>query len=66
MIWTWYELVAGQQVLFPSLADAGYLSAVPLAVLAMLTFPSRDQRVALRVRTLLDDCITATSLDQTT
>jgi catechol 2,3-dioxygenase-like lactoylglutathione lyase family enzyme len=36
---------------------------VPLAVLAMLTFPGRDQRVALRVRTLLDDCITATSLD---
>jgi hypothetical protein len=45
VIWTWYELVAGQQVLFPSLADAGYLSAVPLAVLAMLTFPGRDQRV---------------------
>jgi hypothetical protein len=41
VIWTWYELAAGQQVPFPSLADANYLSAVPLAVLAMLTFPSR-------------------------
>src|SRR5436305_13440853 len=29
-IWTWYEVVQGREVPFPSLADVGYLSAVPL------------------------------------
>ena len=31
-IWSYYELVVGQQVPFPSFADLGFLGAVPLAV----------------------------------
>jgi diguanylate cyclase (GGDEF)-like protein len=62
VIWTWYELVAGRQVPFPSLADAGFLGAVPLAVLAMLALASSDGRVAWRARALLDGCIIATAL----
>jgi hypothetical protein len=30
--WAWYETVLGREVPFPSLADVGYLAAVPLAV----------------------------------
>jgi hypothetical protein len=32
--WTWYETVLGRDVPFPSLADVGYLAAVPLAAAA--------------------------------
>jgi diguanylate cyclase len=62
VIWTWYELIAGREVPFPSLADVGFLAAVPLAVLAMLAFPSGDRRGTSRARTLLDGCIIAASL----
>jgi diguanylate cyclase (GGDEF)-like protein len=61
-IWTWYELIAGRPVPFPSPADAGFLSAVPLAVAAVLTFPVRDRRTASQVRAVLDGCIIAVSL----
>jgi diguanylate cyclase (GGDEF)-like protein len=50
-VWTWYEVVAGDEVPFPSLADAGFLVMVPLTLVgmaAMLNF----KRSALR--TLLD------------
>jgi hypothetical protein len=32
--WTWYETVLHRDVPFPSLADVGYLAAVPLAAAA--------------------------------
>src|SRR6266566_3368107 len=35
-IWSYYELVVGQQVPFPSFADLGFLGAVPLAVAGSL------------------------------
>ena len=36
-IWTWYESVLGRDVPFPSLADVGYLGAVPFAAAALLS-----------------------------
>jgi hypothetical protein len=38
--WTWYETVLGREVPFPSLADVGYLVAVPLAAAALRACPS--------------------------
>jgi diguanylate cyclase len=61
-IWFWYEQVAHWELPFPSLADLGYLGAIPLAVLAMLAFPGRAQRLAVQVRSLLDGGIVAASL----
>src|SRR6202165_3406252 len=61
-IWTYYELVKGQQVPFPSLADLGYLGAVPLAVAGVLSFPSAPNRAASLLRTILDALLIAGSL----
>jgi diguanylate cyclase len=61
-IWFWYEQVAHWELPFPSLADLGYLGAIPLAVLAMLAFPARAERLAVQVRSLLDGGIVAASL----
>jgi len=60
--WTYYDLVLGVQVPFPSLADVGFLSAVPLAVAALLLFPTSPRRAADRVLGLLDGCIIAGSM----
>ncbi len=62
VLWTYYDLVKGVQVPFPSLADVGFLAAIPLACAGLLLFPSSHRRTAHRVRDLLDGCIIATSL----
>jgi hypothetical protein len=36
----WYEHLARRELPFPSLADVGYLLAIPLAAAAMLAFPA--------------------------
>jgi len=59
--WTYFDLVKGVQVPFPSLADVGYLVAVPLACAALLLFPG-SPRARHRILGLLDGCIIATSL----
>jgi diguanylate cyclase (GGDEF)-like protein/PAS domain S-box-containing protein len=56
-VWTFYELGLGRDVPFPSLADVGYLSAVPFGVIALLSFPSAPNGLASRVRSLLDGLI---------
>jgi hypothetical protein len=61
-IWVWFEHMARRELPFPSLADVGYLGAIPLAVAAMLAFPGRAERAALQVRSLLDGAVIATSL----
>jgi len=61
-IWTYMELVQHRSVPFPSAADVGYLTAVPLLVAAVLTFPSAPVRMTARLRTLLDALIIAASL----
>ena len=62
MIWSWYELVGHREVPFPSLADVGFLVAVPLAAAGLLAFPGAPQRAARRARVTLDGAIIATSL----
>jgi diguanylate cyclase len=61
-IWVWYEHVARRELPFPSLADVGYLLAIPLAAAAMLAFPGRAERATLQVRSLLDGAVIADSL----
>jgi hypothetical protein len=60
--WVWYEHVARRELPFPSLADVGFLVAIPLAAAAMLAFPDRSERAAPRARSLLDGAVIATSL----
>jgi len=60
--WTWYETVLGREVPFPSLADVGYLAAVPLAAAALLSLPFAAQSLAGRIRQVLDGLMIAASL----
>jgi hypothetical protein len=60
--WAWYESVLGREVPFPSLADVGYLVAVPLAAAALLSLPFAAQNAAERVRQVLDGLMIAASL----
>ena len=60
--WTWYENILGREVPFPSLADVGYLVAVPLAAAALLSLPFAAQNAAGRVRQVLDGLMIAASL----
>jgi hypothetical protein len=60
--WVWYEHVVQREAPFPSLADLGYLAAIPLAAAAMLAFPGRAERVTMAARSLLDGAVIATSL----
>jgi diguanylate cyclase (GGDEF)-like protein/PAS domain S-box-containing protein len=62
VIWTWYESVLGREVPFPSLADVGYLGAVPFAAVALLALPTASQTMAGRVRTVIDGMMIAGSL----
>ena len=59
--WSWYELVQGREVPFPSPADAGFLLAVPPAVLAVLTFAGHN-RLTWRLRSIVDGLIIAAAL----
>ena len=63
-VWSWDELVLHHQMPFPSAADAGFLAAIPLVVLAALSFPlgRRDEERESRVRGLLDALIVAIGL----
>ncbi|HTE70400.1 MAG TPA: diguanylate cyclase, partial [Actinomycetes bacterium] len=60
--WTWYETVLGRDVPFPSVADVGYLAAVPLAAAALLSLPFAARSLAGRVRQVLDGLMIAASL----
>src|SRR5256714_5865627 len=61
-IWSYYELVIGQQTPFPSFADLGFLGAVPLAVAGVLFFPWVPSRATSFLRTILDALLVAGSL----
>ena len=58
-IWTYYDLGRGVVVPFPSLADAGFLTAVPLAVAGLVFLPSGSKRVHSPLRRLLDSAVVA-------
>ena len=61
-VWSYYELIRGVDVPFPSLADAGFLLAVPLAVCALASFTSTLAVSGRRLRNLLDGMIVAGSV----
>ena len=61
-VWSYYDLVRGVSLPFPSLADVGFLSAIPLAVAGLLLFPSSPHRSADRAQSVLDGCIIAGSI----
>jgi hypothetical protein len=61
-VWAYYDLIRGVSVPFPSLADVGFLAAVPLAVAGLLLFPSAPRRAADRIQGILDGCIVAGSM----
>ena len=61
-VWSYYELGLGQQVPFPSLADAGFLGAVPLAVAGIVLFSPARRRAVVRLAAVLDGLIIAGSL----
>ena len=60
--WSYFELLRGQAVPFPSLADVGFLAAVPLASIGILAFPAAPDRTSPLIRTILDGLILAGSL----
>ena len=62
VIWSYYELIVGQQVPFPSFADLGFLLAVLLAIAGVLGFPSAAARATSMIRTVLDGLVIAGSL----
>lgn len=62
VVWSYYELLKGQQAPFPSFADLGYLSAVPLAIAGVLCFLSSASRLRSVIRTALDGLVIAGSL----
>jgi hypothetical protein len=61
-IWCYYALLRNTPVPFPSLADVGFLVAVPLAFAALLVVPGGLRSGAVRFQGLMDGCIIATSL----
>jgi hypothetical protein len=61
-VWCYYALVKGTPAPFPSLADAGFLTAVPLAFVALLLFPGGPHRIGYRLQGLADGCVIAASL----
>ncbi|HXQ56121.1 MAG TPA: hypothetical protein VOA19_10020, partial [Actinomycetes bacterium] len=61
VVWTVLELRGGELPM-PSLADAGFLTAVPLLIAGVLAFPTAPMRATARLRTLLDGLLIAASL----
>jgi diguanylate cyclase len=58
-VWCYYELLAGHETPFPSLADIGFLLFPVGVVLGLWLFPTRPTG---RARLALDACITAAAL----
>jgi diguanylate cyclase (GGDEF)-like protein len=61
-IWCYYELLAGRDTPFPSMADAGFLVFPALAMCGLLTRPSAAFSGQGRTRVTLDATIVATGL----
>jgi diguanylate cyclase (GGDEF)-like protein len=57
IIWTLNENVLHVTVLFPSWADAGYIAAYPLALLAILVLPGQRRSPTNRPRIIFDAVI---------
>jgi hypothetical protein len=62
-IWSWYEVVRGVEVPYPSWADVGYLTGTPLAIAAFVCHPAAHNRAHKRGPVpLLDGIAAATAL----
>ena len=62
LAWCWYELIQNTPTPFPSLADVGFLGAVPLMIAGLLGFPQLIRGAAARMQTGVDGLIIATAL----
>jgi diguanylate cyclase (GGDEF)-like protein len=62
LVWTWYELVLGREVPFPSLADVGFLIFPVVAAAGLSSWLGAHSPGAARGRDLLDGAIIAGSL----
>ena len=61
-VWSWYELVAGREAPFPSLADVGFLAAIPLAAAGLLTHVATAEGGLSQARRVLDGLVIATAV----
>ena len=62
MVWTYYEVVMGIQVPFPSAADVGFLLFPLFAVFGLVSWSSAPGHLSAHGRDLLDGAIIAGSL----
>jgi len=62
MIWAVYDLALRESVPVPSWADVGYLTGVPLAVLALVCHPALRGSGTHKARSVLDGLTVATAL----
>jgi PAS domain S-box-containing protein len=62
LAWAYQEVNLGRNVPFPSPADAGFLTAIPFAQVALLVFPFGPRTAMGRLRATLDGLVIATSL----
>jgi len=60
--WSYYELLQGQQVPFPSFSDLGYLLAMPFAIAGVLCFPTAASKATRLLRAIIDGLLIAGSL----
>jgi signal transduction histidine kinase len=65
LVWSYYEVGLGVQVPYPSLADAGFLSAVPFAIAGIRSFWSKPRGTSSRWRVWFDGVIVALALTST-
>ena len=62
VVWSVYEVGMGVDVPFPSAADAGFLLAIPLALVGVFAFTPAPSRLATRGEAFLAGAIIALSL----
>jgi two-component system, sensor histidine kinase and response regulator len=62
VVWSIYEVGMGVAVPYPSAADIGYLLAIPLAAIGILTFFTSSRGTSTRLRLWLDGAIVALAL----
>ena len=65
LVWSYYEVVMGVQVPYPSLADAGFLAAVPFAIAGIRSFWGAARGTSARWRVWFDGVIVAMALVST-
>ena len=62
VIWGYYALILSVAVPSPSWADVGYLSAIPLAIAALVVHPATRGSGTRKTRWLFDGLVVATAL----